>query len=361
VPEDLTRRRFIDSTAGAVAAGAISAAALSTPSVARAAAGTMPMRRFGRHPDMISALGVGGHHLGDAATQSEAVAIVHEAIAGGVTFFDNAWEYNNHRSEEVLGAGLRGGYRNKVFLMTKVCTHGRDASVGMTQLEESLRRLGTDHLDLWQIHAITYDNDPELAYRKGGVIEALDKAKQQGKVRYVGFSGHKSPDIHLKMIQMGYPFDSVQMPLNAFDGQFLSFQERVLPVALQHGIAVLGMKPYNGTGAPFHSADVKLQPEDAMRYAMSVPGVTTTITGCESLAVLRQNLQFARNFTPMSAAEMEAVRTAVAPLSATVASNSTRSRSPTTISSPARHTRCRSPARIHNGSRTRRCPFPNDS
>ncbi len=310
--ESLSRGRFVTAT-GAVAASASGPLAARAASDA-AAPGTILRRKFGRHSDMISALGVGGHHLGDCATVKEATAIVHEAIDAGLNFFDNAWEYNNHQSEEFLGAGLHGGYRERVFLMTKVCTHGRDASVAMQQLEESLRRLGTDHLDLWQIHAITYDNDPELAYRTNGVLEAFDKAKRQGKVRYVGFTGHKSPALHLKMIEMGYPFDSVQLPLNAFDGQFRSFETQVVPEAHKRGIAVLGMKPFNGDGSPFHDADVKLQPQEALRYAMSVPGITTTITGMESLDLLRQNIAFARAFTPMTASEMAELRSRVAPV-----------------------------------------------
>ncbi len=162
----------------------------------------------------------------------------------------------------------------------------------MTMLEESLRRLQTDHLDLWQIHAITYDNDPDLAYRKGGVIEALAMAKQQGKVKYVGFTGHKDPRLHKRMLDMGFPFDSIQFSINAFDAQFRSFQTIALPEAQKRGLAVLGMKSFQGSGAPFHHGDVKLTPEQALRYAMSVPGVTTTITGMESLDVLRQNLAF---------------------------------------------------------------------
>jgi predicted aldo/keto reductase-like oxidoreductase len=306
--DSLSRSRFVSSTS------ALAAATVAPLAAQAATPATILRRKFGRHPDMISALGVGGHHLGDCATVQEATAIVHEAIDAGLNFFDNAWEYNNHQSEEFLGAGLQGGYRERAFLMTKVCTHGRDAAVAMQQLEESLRRLGTDHLDLWQIHAITYDNDPDLAYRKNGVLEAFDKAKRQGKVRYVGFTGHKSPEIHLRMIQLGYPFDSVQLPLNAFDGQFRSFETLVVPEARKRGIAILGMKPFNGDGAPFHDADVKLQPEEALRYAMSVPGITTTITGMESLAVLRQNIAFARAFTPMSQAEMAELRTRVAPV-----------------------------------------------
>ncbi len=282
---------------------------------------------------MISALGLGGHHLGVAASAAEAAAIVHEAVDNGITFMDCAWEYNDHRSEEWLGQALRGGYRERVFLMTKVCTHGRDASVAMQQLEESLRRLGTDHLDLWQIHAVVYDNDPDLAYRKNGVIEALDKAKQQGKVRYAGFSGHKDPRIHKRMIDMGYGWDSVQFPLNAFDAQFRSFQQVVLPDAVQRGIAVLGMKPFNGRGDPFHHGDVKLTPQQALRYAMSIPGVTTTITGMESLDVLRQNLAIARGFQPMARGRDGSRSSRRSPRRpATAATRATRPRSPSTTS-----------------------------
>jgi len=179
-------------------------------------------------------------------------------------------------------------------------------------LEESLRRLGTGHLDLWQIHAITYDNDPELAYRPGGILEAMAKAKQQGKVRYVGFTGHKDPRLHLEMLQRGFPFDSVQMPLNPFDAQFRSFEAQVVPEAVKRGIAVLGMKPFGGQGNPFHSDEVKVTPRDLLSYAMSIPGVTTTISGMESLAVLRQNVAIARGFTPLAQGEMAALRTAVA-------------------------------------------------
>ena len=215
-----------------------------------------------------------------------------------------------------MGKALAGGYREKVFLMTKVCTHGRDGSVAMQMLEDSLSRLGTDHLDLWQIHAVVYDNDPELAYRKGGVIEAMDQAKKQGKVRYVGFTGHKDPRIHKQMIEMGYAWDAVQFPINAFDAQFRSFQQVVLPEAQRRGIAVLGMKPLNGDGGPLHHGDVKITAQQALRYAMSVPGVTTTITGMDSIDVLRQNLAVAKGFEPMKQTEMQELVAAVQPFAA---------------------------------------------
>ncbi len=307
-----SRRRFLNDALGSSAALAL-AGSLSSPAEAGQPASTnsIPRRKFGRHPDQISILGIGGHHLGDAASVQVATDIVHEAVDNGINFCDNAWEYNNHRSEEWLGAGLRGGYRDKVFLMTKVCTHGRDAAVAMQMLEESLKRLGTDHLDLWQIHAITYDNDPELAYRTNGVVKAFDQAKQQGKVRYVGFTGHKDPRMHKQMIDLGYPWDSVQFPINSFDAQFRSFQQIVLPLAVEKGIAVLGMKPLSGDGGPFHKGEVKLSPEQALRYAMSVPGVTTTITGMETVAVLRQNLAIAKDFHPMGDDERQQTVAAV--------------------------------------------------
>lgn len=308
MPENgYSRRRFLGAAA-AVSAGLAGTTESNAQSV------PIPRRKFGRYSDEISVLGLGGHHLGNAASVQDAIAILHEAVDNGINFCDNAWEYNNHRSEEWMGKALAGGYREKVFLMTKVCTHGRDGSVAMQMLEDSLSRLGTDHLDLWQIHAVVYDNDPELAYRSGGVIEALDRAKKQGKVRYVGFTGHKDPRIHKHMIDLGYAWDSVQFPINAFDAQFRSFQELVLPDAVKRGIAVLGMKPLNGDGAPFHHGDVNLTPEQALRYAMSVPGVTTTITGMESLAVLRQNLTIAKGFHPLNHGEMQRLVAAVNPV-----------------------------------------------
>jgi uncharacterized protein len=264
----------------------------------------IPQRPLGRTGAKVSALGVGGHHLGDFKTVEEAIRLVHEAVDAGITFFDNCWEYWDGRAEDWLGRGLKGR-RHKVFLMTKVCTHGRGADLALKMLDESLRRLQTDHLDLWQVHGVCFDNDPELAYAKGGVLEAFDKAKKQGKARFVGFTGHKDPAIHLDMIRRGYPFDSVQMPLNCLDATFRSFEKQVLPEANQRGIAALGMKPMGGVATAVKSGLVKA--EEMLRYAMSLP-VATTITGMDSLEVLRQNLGVARGFKPMSSDEMQALR-----------------------------------------------------
>src|ERR1700719_763377 len=265
---------------------------------------SIPVRNFGKHGDQVSALGLGGHHLGDAEDEQTAVQIVHEAVDGGITFFDNCWEYNRGKSENWMGKGLKGR-RDRVFLMTKVCTHGRDASLATQMLDESLRRLQTDHLDLWQIHGVCFDNDPELAYARGGVLEALDRAKKQGKVRFVGFTGHKDPAIHLDMIRRGYPFDTVQMPLNCLDATFRSFEKQVLPELNKRGIAALGMKSMGGSAPAVKAGLVKA--EEMLRYAMSLP-VATTITGMDSLEVLRQNLRVARGFKSLSSEEMQALR-----------------------------------------------------
>ena len=269
-----------------------------------AGSAAIPRRLLGRTGVEVSAIGVGGHHLGDLPTVDDAVALVHAAIDAGITFFDNCWEYYNGKTEDWLGQALQGR-RDRVFLMTKVCTHGRGGDLALRMLEQSLRRLRTDHLDLWQIHGIVYDNDPELAYAKGGVLEAFDQAKKQGKTRFVGFTGHKDPTFHLKMLELGYPFDSVQMPLNPFDASFHSFETAVLPEVNRRGMAPLGMKSMGGTAWAVKQGIVAA--EELLRYAMSLP-VAVTICGMDSLEVLRQNVRVASGFTPMTAAEMDALR-----------------------------------------------------
>jgi uncharacterized protein len=264
----------------------------------------IPLRLFGKADVKISALGLGGHHLGAAKDVTTAVEIVHRAVDGGVTFFDCCWEYNRGKSEDWLGRGLRGR-RERAFLMTKVCTHGRDASLATQMLEQSLRRLQTDHLDLWQIHGVTFQNDPQEFIRPGGAAEALTKAKQQGKVRFVGFSGHKDPEIHLAMLNTGFPFDAVQMPLNPFDANFFSFEKKVLPVLNTKGIAALGMKSMAGHGEPIQKG--AFTAEELLRYAMSLP-VATTISGASEPSLFEQNLSVAQNFTPYSVTEMQALR-----------------------------------------------------
>jgi predicted aldo/keto reductase-like oxidoreductase len=262
----------------------------------------VPTRLFGTHPDRVSILGLGGYHLGQVGTIAEAVRIVHEAIDAGVNFLDNAWEYHDGVSEERMGRAI-ADRRDRVFLMTKVCTHGRSAAVAMRQLDESLRRLRTDHLDLWQIHECAYYNDPDRHFARGGVVEALERARAQGKTRYVGFTGHKDPEIHLRMLSFGFPFDACQLPLNGFDRHFRSFQTRVLPELARQRIAAIGMKSLGGDGRAVKQRVERVA--DALRYAMSLP-VCTTVSGIDSLKVLRQNLRIARSFTPMSGRERAA-------------------------------------------------------
>src|SRR6266446_1951642 len=315
---DPDRRRLLE--AGFAGAVAIAAAGPLAPSseaspVARGMIDTgpddIPRKPLGRTGAYVSILGLGGYHLGTVATATEAIRLVHEAIDAGVRFFDNAWEYNGGRSEEWMGQALQGR-RDEVLLMTKVCTHGRDRKTAMRQLEESLKRLRTDHLDLWQVHEVIYENDPDLHFAKGGVIDALGQAKKEGKVRFVGFTGHKSPAIHLKMLAHDYPFDTVQMPLNCFDATYRSFEQQVLPELQRRRIAALGMKSLGGDGQPIQYGVVRA--EEALRYAMSLP-VATTICGIDSLDVLHQNVGIARGFKPMSPQEMQALRERCRPAS----------------------------------------------
>jgi predicted aldo/keto reductase-like oxidoreductase len=272
----------------------------------------VPRRRLGRTGLEVSCLGLGGYHLGTIPEQQTIDRIVHEAIDAGINFFDNAWEYHDGRSEEVVGQALKG-YRDKVILMTKVCTHGRDRNVAMRQLEDSLRRLQTDHLDVWQIHEVVYWNDPDLIFAPNGAIEALQQAKEQGKVRFVGFTGHKDPRIHLKMLTHNFPFDTVQMPLNCFDASFRSFEQNILPELNRRGIAPLGMKSFGGSGEMLRHGDVT--PKEALSYAMSLP-VAVTISGVETLEVLHQNLEIARGFQPFEASGMESLRQRCRPIAA---------------------------------------------
>jgi uncharacterized protein len=300
---DFTRREFVGATALALAGGS----ALMAQGIAGGGAGVggqIAQRPLGRTGLSVSIIGVGGYHLGAADDLKQAREIVDQAIDAGINFFDNAWEYHDGMSEEWLGSALKGK-RDRVVLMTKVCTHGRDKALAMRMLDESLKRLQTDHLDVWQIHEVIYQNDPELIFRPNGAAEALVQAKKDGKVRYIGFTGHKDPAIHLKMLAHDFPFDTVQMPLNCLDATFRSFEQQVVPEANRRGMAVLGVKSMGGSGELVRHGSVTAA--EALRYAMSLP-VAVTISGMESPEVLAQNLQIARSFQPMTAAEMQALR-----------------------------------------------------
>jgi predicted aldo/keto reductase-like oxidoreductase len=235
------------------------------------------------------------------SAEEESVRIVRTALDHGMNFLDNCWDYNDGASEERMGKALRGGYRERAFLMTKL--DGRTARAAAEQLEQSLRRLATETIDLVQIHEVIREDDPERCFAEGGAIEALVAARQAGKLRYLGFTGHKDPAIHLRMLerarQQGFRFDTVQMPLNVLDAHYRSFEREVLPVALADGVAVLGMKPM-AAGLVLQSGAASA--EECLRYAMSVPGVSVTITGCDSEGVLEQALWTALNFQSMDEA-----------------------------------------------------------
>jgi len=207
-----------------------------------------------------------------------------------------------------MGKGLQGR-RQQAFLMTKVCSHGRDKRVALQQLDESLRRLRTDYLDLWQIHEVVYDDDPDRHFAPNGAADALLEAKKQGKVRFLGFTGHKDPRIHLKMLAHDFPFDTCQMPLNVFDGTYRSFEQEVLPVLTQRGIAPLAMKSLSGNAEPIKRGVVTV--EEALRYVLSLP-VASLVSGIDSRQVLQQNLGIMRRFTPMTAVDIQTLRTRMA-------------------------------------------------
>ena len=265
----------------------------------------VPKRAMGKTGVQVSILGLGGFHLGTVSGQQEVNNMVAKAMDHGINFFDNAWEYHKGMSEERVGTALKGK-RDQAIVMTKVCTHGRNKEVAMQQLEESLKRLQTDHLDVWQVHEVVYYNDPEKIYAPDGVLEALTAAKQQGKVRFVGFTGHKSPLIHLDMLKRGFAFDTVQMPINPFDPSYRSFERDVLPVAKERGMAVFSMKSMGGSGEPIvHGA---LTPTEALSYAMSIPGVSTTVSGMDSMEVLDQNLMILAHFKPLGEEQLNTLR-----------------------------------------------------
>ncbi len=268
----------------------------------------IPTRPFGRTGERVSIIGLGGWHLGTPPTDRAAVRLVHAAIDAGITFLDNAWDYNDGLSEERMGKAIVDR-RDRVFLMTKVCTHGRDSKVAMRQLEDSLRRLRTDHLDLWQIHEVVFDDEPARHFAQGGVVEALDRARQQGKVRYVGFTGHKSPALHQAMLAHDYPWDACQLPLNCFDASFHSFERQVLPELKRRGIAAIGMKSLGGDARAVTAKMVSA--EEALAYALSLP-VATLVSGIDTMGVLKQNLSVARGFRPMIARARQALRRRVA-------------------------------------------------
>jgi len=299
------RRDFIRAATAAAFIGAISNR-LGLAYAPQSGPGGIPRRVLGHTGERVSMMGIGGFHLHQGGiSESEAIKVVRTALDSGVNFLDNSWDYNGGESEKRMGKALRDGYRSKAFLMTKL--DGRTAQSATQQLEESLRRLQTDHVNLIQIHEVIRMSDPDRVFAPGGAIEALVKAKKEGKVRHIGFTGHKSPAIHLHMLatadKHGFLFDSVQMPLNVMDAHFNSFIHQVLPVAVKKNIGVLGMK---SLGDKIILKSGAVRPEECIHFAMSLP-VSVCITGCDSMKILEQNLGIARNFTPYTPTEMAEV------------------------------------------------------
>ena len=300
----MDRRRFIKTAAATTVMTSLS------KKFAHAADSAIAQRTLGRSGEKVSIVGLGGYHLG-VPDEGESLRIVRTALDSGMNFLDNCWDYNDGQSEIRMGKALRDGYRQKAFLMTKI--DGRTKKAATEQLEESLRRLQTDHIDLLQFHEVIRDADPDRIFAAGGGMEAVLEAKKQGKVRYVGFTGHKSPDIHLKMLNTAFAhqftFDAVQMPLNVMDAHYNSFEKKVLPVLVQHDIGVLGMKPM---GDKVILKSKTATPVECLHYSMNLP-TSVVITGCDSMNILQQALDAARSFRPMNQGEVASLLAKTAP------------------------------------------------
>lgn len=272
-----------------------------TDKAALASGAVIPYRRLGRTNQLVSIIGVGGFHIGMPWDENEGIKIIRTAIDNGVNFLDNCWDYNDGVSEIRMGKALRNGYREKAFLMTKI--DGRRKPAAARQIDESLRRLQTDVIDLMQLHEINTMDEPDVVWSEGGAMEALFAAKKAGKIRYIGFTGHKSPAIHLKMLNIArahkFNYDAVQLPLNVMDAHFDSFEKKVLPVLKQNNIAVLGMKAMGG-GRILRCGAVSAV--ECLRYSLSLD-TSVVITGCNNMRLLEQALAVARSFKPLTAAE----------------------------------------------------------
>lgn len=311
LPADDTRRSFLQTGVAATAAAALTGTAGGQPATATG----LPTRPLGRTGVNVSILCLGGWHIGDVKDQAEAVRIMHAAITEGMTFFDNCWDYHDGGSEEIMGRALSadgGKWRRACFLMTKVCA--RDARGVRSQVEDSLRRLRTDVIDLMQMHEINFDNDPEWVVEQGGLEELL-KIQKEGKVRFVGFTGHKSPHIHLKMMPV-HQWQTVQMPVNVCDHFYRSFARDVIPAAQKINAGVIGMKSLGGgslAGGGGNIVKAKVATaEECIRFALSQP-VASLVTGIDSMEVLRQNLKIGREYRPFEAAELQALLAKVRP------------------------------------------------
>ena len=305
-PSTMTRRDFVG-----LAAGTTVIACLSGKMGAASASGDIPYRTLGHTGEKVSLVGIGGYHLG-VPDEAESIRIVRTALDNGVNFLDNCWDYNNGASEVRMGKALQDGYRKKAFLMTKI--DGRTRQMAAQQLDESLKRLQTDVIDLLQFHEIIRMEDPDRLWAAGGGMEAAFEARKAGKIRYIGFTGHKSPDFHLKMLNAAFArnftLNTVQMPLNLMDAHYESFEKKVLPVLVKHNIGVLGMKPM-GDGLILKSKAA--EPVECLQYALTLP-TSVVITGCDSLPILQQALKVARSFKPLSGEQVAALLARTAPV-----------------------------------------------
>jgi predicted aldo/keto reductase-like oxidoreductase len=300
-PDEVTRREFL----GAMLTTSLLAGVAGPELWAAGAENGIPYRKLGRTGQRVSLVGLGGYHIGMQSDDQESIKIIRAALDGGINFLDNCWDYNGGDSEIRMGKALRDGYRQKAFLMTKI--DGQTKKAAVAQIDESLHRLQTDHIDLLQFHEVIRMTDPERIFSSGGGMEAVLEAKKAGKVRYIGFTGHKNPAIHLHMLETAdkhqFHFDAVQMPLNAMDAHYESFGQKVLPVLVKNEIGVLGMKPM-GAGLLLQSNT--LSPVECLHFAMNLP-TSVVITGCESVANVQQALDAARSFEPLSSAEVAAL------------------------------------------------------
>ena len=315
-PRKPNRREFLGKATLGIAATTVGIPLLERAVSAQpaAVAGEMPYHTLGRSGEKVSHVGLGGYHIGVQKDEEESIRIIRTAVDNGINFLDNCWDYNDGESEVRMGKALRDGYRKKVFLMTKI--DGQVKDLATKQIEESLRRLQTDVIDLVQFHEVIRPGDPDRIFGPNGSFEAALEAKKAGKLRYIGFTGHKDPDIHLKMLNTafkhGFTFDAVQMPLNVMDAHFKSFTKKVVPVLTKHGIGVLGMKPL-GSGVILQSNTVT--PVECLHYAMNLP-TSVVITGCDSLQILDQALQAARTFKPLGEEQVAAILAKTAPAAA---------------------------------------------
>ena len=304
----MDRRDFLK-TATVAAAGSVApagvASAQSSNLPRRAESPNMIYRQLGSTGERVSAIGIGGYHLGKQQDPDESIRLLRAAIDRGITFMDNCWDYNGGISEVRMGQALRDGYRQKVFLMTKI--DGRDKNTAARQIEQSLGRLQTDVIDLLQFHEVIRLDDPDVIFAPGGAIEAVQEARKAGKIRYVGFTGHKDPSVHLRMFETadrhGFHFDTVQMPINVMDAHFRSFLNGVAPVAQEHGTAILAMKTF---GDPYILQSKTVTPIEALHFGLNSPA-SVVITGIDSTAVLDQAFQAVESFRPMDAQQVAAI------------------------------------------------------